>query len=76
MPLPNACTHPPPIKGPSLDKQNKQVQFLVRLIKGLAVNPMANFKLAKIKHGCGHMKTEEANLLSLFGQRKQATVKT
>lgn len=41
MPLPNVC---PPIKGPSSDKQDKQVQFLAGLIKGLNVNPMANFK--------------------------------
>lgn len=34
----------PPIKGPSSDKQDKQVQFLAGLIKGLNVNPMANFK--------------------------------
>lgn len=41
MPLPNVC---PPIKGPSSDKQDKQVKFLAGLIKGLNVNPMANFK--------------------------------
>lgn len=39
---PAKCT--PPIKGPSSDKQDKQVQFLAGLIKGLSVNPMANFK--------------------------------
>lgn len=36
----------PPIKGPSSDKQDKEVQFLAGLIKGLNVNPMANFKSA------------------------------
>ncbi|MEQ2173570.1 hypothetical protein GOODEAATRI_033378 [Goodea atripinnis] len=41
MPLPIVC---PPIKEPSSDKEDKQFQFLAGLIKGLSVNPMANFK--------------------------------
>lgn len=68
MPLPNIG---PPIRGPSSDKQDKQVQFLAGLIKDSMLSPWPISSRHKNQTQMRSHGNQETNPLSLYGHRKQ-----